>query len=180
MSVLPPDLPRLRTLVTYLRGELSRTEQALASAEECDAATARKQAQPAPESPAWLVERGIGVGRLPVRVHTGDCWDTRSRCTPAGADQIRALLAQGIPACPHCRPDTALRPRVVVHPPDAQGGRRVRTDGEILGRALNPRDLLEFLRRAGPDPDSVRLDDPLLIEWRGGGPAVWSSETEGV
>ncbi|MET7534125.1 DUF6233 domain-containing protein [Streptomyces goshikiensis] len=27
---------------------------------------------------------------------------------PAGADQIRALLAQGIPACVHCRPDTAL------------------------------------------------------------------------
>ncbi|MEU8943600.1 MULTISPECIES: hypothetical protein [Streptomyces] len=69
------------------------------------------------------------------------------------------------------------RPKVVVHPPDAQGGRRVRADGEILGRALDPRDLLEFLRRAGLDPDSVRLDDPLLIEWRGGGPAVWSPDT---
>ncbi|MFG2715330.1 DUF6233 domain-containing protein [Streptomyces goshikiensis] len=33
---------------------------------------------------------------------------TRSRCTPAGADQIRTLLAQGVPACIHCRPDTAL------------------------------------------------------------------------
>ncbi|MBT1188998.1 hypothetical protein HET69_34705 [Streptomyces sp. CJ_13] len=109
MSVLPPDLPRLRTLVTYLRGELSRTEQALAAAEEREAATARKQAtQASPEPAAWLVERGIGVGRLPVRVHAGDCWDTRSRCTPADADQIRALLAQGIPACLHCRPDTTL------------------------------------------------------------------------
>ncbi|AKL64141.1 MULTISPECIES: DUF6233 domain-containing protein [unclassified Streptomyces] len=114
MSVLPPDLPRLRTLVTYLRGELSRMEQALAAAEGRKAATVRKQAQPAPEPepepepPAWLVERGIGVGRLPVRAHAGDCWDTRSRCAPASADQIRALLAQGIPACPHCRPDTAL------------------------------------------------------------------------
>lgn len=28
MSALPPDLPRLRTLVTYLRGELGRAEQA--------------------------------------------------------------------------------------------------------------------------------------------------------
>ncbi|MBT1186061.1 hypothetical protein HET69_19145 [Streptomyces sp. CJ_13] len=54
------------------------------------------------------------------------------------------------------------------------------SDGEILGRALDPRDLLEFLRRAGLDPDNVRLDDPLLIEWRGGGPAVWSPDTEGV
>lgn len=56
---------------------------------------------------------------------------------------------------------TEDRPRVVVYPPDAQGGRRVRADGEILGRALDPRDLLEFLRRAGLDPDNVRLDDPL-------------------
>ncbi|MFB9581078.1 DUF6233 domain-containing protein (plasmid) [Streptomyces goshikiensis] len=74
--------------------------------EKREATTTRKQ--PAPEPPAWLVERGIGVGRLPVRVHAGHCWDTRSRCAPADADQIRALLAQGIPACPHCRPDTAL------------------------------------------------------------------------
>ncbi|MEU9376002.1 hypothetical protein AB0D94_19790 [Streptomyces sp. NPDC048255] len=33
MSVLQPALPRLRTLVTYLRGELGRAEQALATAE---------------------------------------------------------------------------------------------------------------------------------------------------
>ncbi|MFK0238617.1 hypothetical protein [Streptomyces vinaceus] len=67
--------------------------------------------------------------------------------------------------------------RIVVYPPDAEGGRRVRVDGEILGRALGPGDLLEFLRRAGLGPDDVRLDDPLLIEWRGGGPAVWSPDT---
>ncbi|MFF4457697.1 hypothetical protein [Streptomyces goshikiensis] len=72
---------------------------------------------------------------------------------------------------------TEDKPKVVVYPPDAQGGRRVHADGEILGRALNPRDLLGFLRRAGLDPDSIRLDDPLLIEWRGGGPAVWSPDT---
>ncbi|MFD9420788.1 DUF6233 domain-containing protein [Streptomyces goshikiensis] len=108
MSVLPPDLPRLRTLVTYLRGELSRTEQALAAAEKREAATARKQAQPAPEPTAWLVERGIGAGRLPVRVHTGDCWDTGKRCAPAAPEQVRLLLAEGVAACIHCRPDTAL------------------------------------------------------------------------
>ncbi|MEU3777987.1 DUF6233 domain-containing protein [Streptomyces sp. NPDC032472] len=106
MSVLPSDLPRLQTLVTYLRGELARTEQALAAAEEREAATARQQ--PAPEPPAWLVERGIGVGRLPVRLHTGECWATGKRCIPAAADQIRRLLAEGVPACIHCRPDTAL------------------------------------------------------------------------
>ncbi|MEU5811119.1 MULTISPECIES: hypothetical protein [unclassified Streptomyces] len=70
--------------------------------------------------------------------------------------------------------------RVIVYPPDAEGGRRVRVDGAILGRALGPDDLLEFLRRAGLDPDGVRLDDALLIEWRGGGPAVWSPDTGGA
>ncbi|MGW6877542.1 hypothetical protein ACWGHA_35030 [Streptomyces xanthophaeus] len=53
---------------------------------------------------------------------------------------------------------------LVVHPPDNQGGRRVRCDGELLGRALGPGDLLESLQRAGPNPDVVRLDGPLLIE----------------
>ncbi|MFJ1869448.1 hypothetical protein ACIOD1_33170 [Streptomyces sp. NPDC088097] len=66
------------------------------------------------------------------------------------------------------------RPRVVVYPPDAQGGRRVRADGEILGRAFGPGDLLEFLRRAGLDPDDIPADGAGLIEWRGGGPATWS------
>ncbi|MET9959879.1 hypothetical protein ABZ128_12595 [Streptomyces sp. NPDC006326] len=66
--------------------------------------------------------------------------------------------------------------RVIVYPPDAQGGRRVRCDGAILGRALGPGDLLELLQRAGLDLDDVRLTDARLIEWRGGGPAVWSPE----
>ncbi|WP_412079449.1 DUF6233 domain-containing protein (plasmid) [Streptomyces xanthophaeus] len=106
MSVLQPALPRLRTLVTYLRGELGRAEQALATAEEREALAASRR--PPKEPPAWLIERGIGGGRLPSRVHTGDCWDTGNRCAPAGAEQIRRLLAEGVPACIHCQPDTAL------------------------------------------------------------------------
>ncbi|MEU6895520.1 hypothetical protein ABZ934_27835 [Streptomyces sp. NPDC046557] len=61
MSVLPPDLPRLRTLVTYLRGELGRAERALNEAEEAKAAAARLR--PPAEPPAWLVEHEIGAGR---------------------------------------------------------------------------------------------------------------------
>lgn len=64
---------------------------------------------------------------------------------------------------------------IVVYPPDEDGGRRVRARGAILGRAYSPADLLEFLRRAGLDPDDVNLHDPGLIEWRGGGPDAWSS-----
>ncbi|MFE9484523.1 hypothetical protein ACFYNM_38825 [Streptomyces spororaveus] len=72
----------------------------------------------------------------------------------------------------------AADPRVIVYPPDDDGGRQVRADGRTLGRAFGPADILEFLRRTGLDPDDVVLDerDQGLIEWRGGGPAVWRQD----
>ncbi|MFK0050211.1 DUF6233 domain-containing protein [Streptomyces sp. NPDC090741] len=106
MSELPPDLPRLRTVVHYLRHELLRAERALNTAEEREALAARRR--PPPEPPAWLIERGIGVGRLPVRVHAGGCWDSRKRCTAISTDEARRALAEQVPPCPHCRPDVAL------------------------------------------------------------------------
>ncbi|MFF2196956.1 hypothetical protein [Streptomyces sp. NPDC058157] len=36
---------------------------------------------------------------------------------------------------------------------------------------------VEFLRQAGLDLDDVNLADELLIEWRRGGPAVWTPAT---
>ncbi|MFJ3842336.1 DUF6233 domain-containing protein [Streptomyces sp. NPDC054904] len=38
----------------------------------------------------------------------GDCRDTRSRCKPIDREAARRALAEGVQACPHCRPDTAL------------------------------------------------------------------------
>jgi hypothetical protein len=65
-------------------------------------------------------------------------------------------------------------PRIVVYPPTSGGGRRVRVDGSILGIARSPRELREFLRRAGmPDADDADLLDSRLVEWRGPGPEVW-------
>jgi hypothetical protein len=64
---------------------------------------------------------------------------------------------------------------IIVYPPDEQGGRRVRLDGEILGLAYGLRDIAEFLRRAGlDDPDTAWVEASALIEWRGGGPEVWT------
>lgn len=65
---------------------------------------------------------------------------------------------------------------IVVHPPAPKGGRRVTADsadGDELGFAHGIADLVGILRRAGLDPDQVRLDDPVLIEWRGGKADVW-------
>ncbi|MGW5818053.1 hypothetical protein [Streptomyces noursei] len=64
--------------------------------------------------------------------------------------------------------------RVIVHPPAPSGGRRVHVDGEILGVAYGLRDVQEFARRAGLDPDAD-VTDPDLFEWRGGGPDVWTA-----
>lgn len=64
----------------------------------------------------------------------------------------------------------------MVHEPLPTGGRWVTLGAETLGRAYGIGDLLEFLRRAGMDPDAVRLEDPHLIEWRGGGPGHWEPQ----
>ncbi|MER5970105.1 MULTISPECIES: hypothetical protein [unclassified Streptomyces] len=66
-------------------------------------------------------------------------------------------------------------PPVVVHP-WLDGARRVTIRGESVGKAHSLGDVVEFLRVAGLDEDTVRVDDPRLIDWRGGGPADWPDE----
>ncbi|KPC60358.1 hypothetical protein [Streptomyces chattanoogensis] len=66
-------------------------------------------------------------------------------------------------------------PPVIVHPPTPSGGRRVTVRGQIVGLAHGRGDVAEFLRRAGiagPAGD-VQLDDPRLVEWRGGNLDEW-------
>ncbi|MFE5023950.1 hypothetical protein ACFRAO_11705 [Streptomyces sp. NPDC056656] len=64
-------------------------------------------------------------------------------------------------------------PPVVVHA-SQPGGRRVTIRGEDAGLATGQEDVLEFLRRAGLE--DARLDDPELVEWRGGGTQVWPAQ----
>lgn len=66
-----------------------------------------------------------------------------------------------------------MTPPIVVHPPSHSGERRVTAHAQVLGLARSAADVREFLRRAGLDPEHIQLDDPALIEWRGGGPDVW-------
>ncbi|WP_319787773.1 hypothetical protein [Streptomyces sp. AK08-01B] len=47
--------------------------------------------------------------------------------------------------------------------------------GESVGAAFNLFDLLEFLRCAELPETDTAIDDPELIEWRGGGPEMWSA-----
>ncbi|MER7222601.1 hypothetical protein [Streptomyces rubradiris] len=65
-------------------------------------------------------------------------------------------------------------PVVIVYPPDEEGGRRIRVDGEISGRAFGLKDMVEFLRRAGLDTiEDTDVVTAGWIEWRGGGPDAW-------
>ncbi|MFI1154886.1 hypothetical protein [Streptomyces sp. NPDC020817] len=66
MSELPPDLLRLRTIVTYLRGELGRAERALIIAVQQAAAALAAQRRSPPEPPAWL---RVAVARARAREH---------------------------------------------------------------------------------------------------------------
>ncbi|MFJ3841962.1 hypothetical protein ACIPY6_41580 [Streptomyces sp. NPDC090054] len=62
---------------------------------------------------------------------------------------------------------------IVIHPPDAAGGRRVHVGATILGMARSLRDLQEFLRRGGLDWEPEQITASPLVEWRGGGPETW-------
>ncbi|WP_327660443.1 MULTISPECIES: hypothetical protein [unclassified Streptomyces] len=60
---------------------------------------------------------------------------------------------------------------VVIYPPDEDGGRRIRLDGTILGRAFSVQDVAKFMQEAGLQSfDEVDVVRSSLIEWRGGGP----------
>ncbi|GGU84338.1 hypothetical protein GCM10010260_16710 [Streptomyces filipinensis] len=59
-------------------------------------------------APEWLIERGLN-GSSAVYVHLGGCTSAGGRSKGVGRDQaVRALTEGGVPACPLCRPDTAL------------------------------------------------------------------------
>lgn len=70
---------------------------------------------------------------------------------------------------------------VVVYPPAADGGRRVRVDNQFLGMAYGLLDIAEFLRRAGiEDADPAFVESSALIEWRGVGPDQWPNPQGGA
>ncbi|MFE2045714.1 hypothetical protein ACFXAZ_33325 [Streptomyces sp. NPDC059477] len=64
---------------------------------------------------------------------------------------------------------------VVIYPPDEGGGRRVRVAERILGRAYSTSDVARLLQEVGLQSwDEMDVVRSALIEWRGGGPGVWT------
>lgn len=104
MSDLPPDLPRLRTLETWLRLQLARVEQQIRHLED-QARIATPS--PAPVRPAWLAEYDISASHRLFQIHTGECAMTGKRVRPISEDEARrGIIEAG--ACQFCRPDAEL------------------------------------------------------------------------
>lgn len=75
----------------------------------------------------------------------------------------------------------STRPPVVVLPPAPDGGRQVTIHGEPAGTAYSLFDVLDLVHRADLPAEDRAVDDPGLIEWRGGGPYDWNeTDTPGT
>ncbi|MFD9764708.1 DUF6233 domain-containing protein [[Kitasatospora] papulosa] len=104
---LPPDLPRLRTLEIYLEVSLSRIRERITTLERSELERQRGE-KARPPAPDWVLEHGIGVGAPPMEVHVGGCYAAGDRVRPLTREQALTALTDGVDACTHCRPDTAL------------------------------------------------------------------------
>jgi hypothetical protein len=104
MSDLPPDLPRLEVLRTWLRLTLAEVDARITQlrAEQ----TAHQRAAP-PPAPDYRIQRSPGAGRVATSVHLGTCGIAR-KAPGVPEDAARRALADGVTACDICRPDTEL------------------------------------------------------------------------
>lgn len=64
---------------------------------------------------------------------------------------------------------------IVVHRPSPSGGRHVTAYGQTLGLAYDDNNLIEFLRRACLSDSESLVDDPRMVEWRGGRAHEWDA-----
>ncbi|MFI6489543.1 DUF6233 domain-containing protein [Streptomyces sp. NPDC050564] len=103
----PTRLDLLRFLERVQEQDLARTRRWI-EAEKQREDERQRGIEARPPAPDWLIEQGLS-GRDPVYVHVGGCWNSGTRSRGVERHQaVRALTEGGVPACPHCRPDTDL------------------------------------------------------------------------
>lgn len=104
---LPPDLPRLEAIETYLVVALGRVREKKADLLRRE--QERQQGERArPPVPDWLVEQALGRDTPPVYVHVGGCHMAGKRSKGVPRDAALRALVEGVAACSHCRPDSEL------------------------------------------------------------------------
>ncbi|MFI1004915.1 DUF6233 domain-containing protein [Streptomyces galbus] len=97
-----------RVVVQQATAALEQIDGWIAVEERREAERLRgEETRPAP--PEWLIQHGLNRTNVDA-VHTGECWAAAKsgRCRPATRQQAVEALRQQVPACVHCRPDTAL------------------------------------------------------------------------
>ncbi|WP_405461737.1 DUF6233 domain-containing protein [Streptomyces sp. NBC_00101] len=111
MYDLPPDLPRLHTLRTWVALQLDHIDQAIAAAEKARQAP---QQAPAPKcepaktrTPDWGITHQ-GLGAPVTEIHRGDCWADGGRMEAITQERAVAELSDGAQPCDACRPDRVL------------------------------------------------------------------------
>lgn len=107
MTDLPPDLPRLRVLETWLALTLDEVRRAIAAEEQREQERQRGMER-RPPPPDWLLELGLNRDAPPVQVHVGGCWNSGKRTRGIARDEALRALAEGVKACGACRPDSEL------------------------------------------------------------------------
>ncbi|MFF8387856.1 DUF6233 domain-containing protein [Streptomyces kanasensis] len=100
----PPDLDRLLVLRHWLALALAEADTRIAQLQAEQAA--HRRAAP-PPTPDYRIQRSLGAVRAPVKVHLGGCGMGR-KAPGVSEDTARRALAEGVPACEVCRPDTEL------------------------------------------------------------------------
>ncbi|MFF7411697.1 DUF6233 domain-containing protein [Streptomyces lydicus] len=105
MNDLPPDLPRLRTLETWLQLTLEQVRQAIVVAQQREA---QQQRAVPPPPPDWVLQLSIGGEGQPIAVHVGGCRSAGKRARPISRDQAMRAVTEGLEPCVLCRPDTEL------------------------------------------------------------------------
>jgi hypothetical protein len=104
---LPPDLPRLEAIETYLALTLARVREKKADLQRREQERQRG-AEARPPTPDWLIEQALSRDTPPVYVHVGGCHMTGKRSKGVRREAALRALVEGVPACSHCRPDSEL------------------------------------------------------------------------
>ncbi|WP_228982246.1 DUF6233 domain-containing protein [Streptomyces sp. DH12] len=103
-SVFPPDLDRLLVVRHWLALALKEADARITQLRAEQAA--RQRTVPPPE-PDYRIQRSPGADRAPTAVHIGSCGMGR-KAPGVSADTARRALADGIPPCEVCRPESEL------------------------------------------------------------------------
>jgi hypothetical protein len=103
----PSRLDLLRFLERVQVADLERTRRWIAD-EERKTAEKQRGIDARPPAPDWLLEMGLNRDAPPVYVHEGHCHMAGKRSRGIGRGDALRWLAEGVPACSHCRPDSEL------------------------------------------------------------------------